>query len=33
VIAWHESFLKGEQKGTVTVDADGNGSIDFTFAL
>lgn len=33
VVAWHESFKKGDQKGTVTVDANGNGSIDFNFAL
>lgn len=30
VTAWHEEF--GEQDGTVTVDAEGNGSVDFTFS-
>lgn len=30
VIAWHEQF--DEREGTVTVDADGNGSVNFTFS-
>ena len=29
IVAWHEKY--GEQTGKVKVDADGNGTVDFTF--
>ena len=30
VVAWHETF--DQQEGTVTVDAEGNGTVNFTFS-